>query len=143
MQLTNLVLLERIFKVDNISPQQVFNRIAAFIIRFLGSVPNDCVPTYDNETSVITKAQPGNMHCEHCLMPKSIRYRMYFSVSPGRAKCRFLKQNYKQMIPTQMQSHPTVLRFYIIFPVLVYTQSLLAFCILSFFEATVQILQCF
>ena len=40
---------------------------------------------------------------------------LYFAHSLGRKKYSFLKQHYEQMMPEQLQSHPSVCGFYTIY----------------------------
>ena len=57
LQLTSLVLSERISKKDNGSLEQVFNRIPLLNYRYFGSFSSDYVPTLDNYTFAIINAQ--------------------------------------------------------------------------------------
>ena len=55
------------------------------------------------------------MQGEHWLMIANYRQNLYFAVSFGRKKYRFLKQQYEQMMPDQLQSHPSVGGFHTIY----------------------------
>ena len=48
-------------------------------------------------------------------MIAKFRHEMYFADFLGRKKYRFFEQHYKQMMPTQIQSHPSVCSFYSIY----------------------------
>ena len=78
-------------------------------------VPSDYVPTLDNGTSAIINTQPSNMQGEHWIMIANSRQKLYFADSLGRKKYSFLKQQYEQMMPNPLQSHPTVCGFYTIY----------------------------
>ena len=43
------------------------------------------------------------------------RQKLYFADSLGRKRYSFLKQQYGQMMPEQLQSHPSVCGFYTIY----------------------------
>ena len=60
----------------------------------------------DDGTFAIMKTQPSNMQGEHWRTIAEFVYEMYFADYLGRKKYRFLKQEYKQMMPAQKQSHP-------------------------------------
>ena len=107
-------MLERISKTDIISFQQIFNRIPLLEYRYFGSFPSDYVPTLDNDAFAIIATQPRNMQGEHWIMIANFRHGMYFPDSLGRKKYRFIKQQNKQIMPAQLQSHPTVCGFYTI-----------------------------
>ena len=48
-------------------------------------------------------------------MIAKFRHEMFFADSLGRKKYRFFKQHYKQIMPTHLQSHPSVGVFYTIY----------------------------
>ena len=56
--------------------------------------------------------QPSNMQGEHWIMITNFRHELYFADSLGRKKYSFLKQQYEQMMPDPLQSHPSVCGFY-------------------------------
>ena len=64
--------------------------------------------------SIINK-QPSNMQGEHWIMIANFRHELYFADSLGCKGCSFLKQQYKQMMPAPLQSHPSVCGFYTIY----------------------------
>ena len=101
--------------MDNVSLQQIINRIPLLKYRYRGSFPSDYVPFLDNDTSAIINTQPSNMQGEHWIMIANSRQKLYFAESLGRKKYSFLKQQYEQMVPDPLQSHPSVCAFYTIY----------------------------
>ena len=99
-------------KMDNVSLQQMINRIPFLKYRYRGPFPSDYVPTLDNDTFAIINAQPSNMQGEHWIMIANFRQKLFFADSLGRKKYSFLKQQYEQMMPEPLQSHPSVCGFY-------------------------------
>ena len=55
-------------KLDNVSLQQIINRIPLLKYQYRGSSPSDYVPTLDNDTFAIINTQPSNMQGEHWIM---------------------------------------------------------------------------
>ena len=55
------------------------------------------------------------MQGEHWMMIEISRQKLYFADSRGRKMYNFLKQQYEQMIPDPLQSHPSVCGFYTIY----------------------------
>ena len=55
------------------------------------------------------------MQGEHWIMIANSRQNLYFADSLGREKYSFLKQQYEQMMPEPLQSHPSVSGFYTIY----------------------------
>ena len=55
------------------------------------------------------------MQSEHWIMIASSRQILHFAGSLCRKKYSFLKQQYEQMIPEPLQSHPIVCGFYTIY----------------------------
>ena len=102
-------------KKDNVSLQQIINRIPLLKYRYRGSFPSDCVPTLDNDTFAIINTQPSNLQGEHWIMIANSCQNLYFADSLGRRKNSFLKQHYEQMMPEPLQSHPSVCGFYTIY----------------------------
>ena len=86
LQLTRLVLLEKTSKMDNVSLQQIINRISLLKHRYRGSFPSDYVPTLDDDTFANINTQPGNMQGEHWIMSENSRQNFYFADSLGRKK---------------------------------------------------------
>ena len=109
------MLLEKTSKMDNVSLQQIFNRIPLLKYRYRGSFPSDYVPTLDNDIFATINTQPSNMQCEHWIMNANSRQKLYFADSLGREKYNFLKQHYGQMLPETLQSHPSLCGFYTIY----------------------------
>ena len=101
--------------MDIFALQQIINRILLLKFRYLGSFPSDYVPTLDNDTFAIINTQPSNMQGEHWIMIANSRPKLYFADSLGRKKHSFLKQQYEQMMPEPLQSHPSVCGFYTIY----------------------------
>ena len=94
LQLTSLVLFERKSKRDNVSLQQLINRVPLLKCRYRGSFPSDYVPTPDDDTSTIPNTQPSNMQGEHWIMIANSRQILCFADSLDRKKYSFFKQNY-------------------------------------------------
>ena len=101
--------------MDNFALQQIINRIPLLKFRYLGSFPSDYVPTLDNNTFAIINTQPSNMQGEHWIMIANSRQKLYSADSLGRKKYSFLKQQYEQMMPEPLQSHPSVCGFYTLY----------------------------
>ena len=55
------------------------------------------------------------MQGEQWIMIANSRQKLYFADSLGRKKYSFLKQQYEQMMPDPLQSHPSVCGFYTIY----------------------------
>ena len=114
LQLTSFVLLEKTSKMDNVSLQQIINSFPQRKYRYRGSFRSENDPTLNNDTFVIINTQPGNMQDEHVLMIANSYQTLYFADSLGRKSYSFLKQQYEQMMPQPLQSHPSVCGFYTI-----------------------------
>ena len=99
--------------MDNVSLQQKINRIPLLKYRYRGSSPSDNVPTLDKDTFTIINT--SNMQGERWMMIANSRQKLYFADSRGRKMYSFLKQQYEQMIPDPLQSHPSVCGFYTIY----------------------------
>ena len=52
------------------------------------------------------------MQGEHWIMIATFRHELHFADSLGCKMYNFLEQNYKQMMPVPLQSHPSVCGFY-------------------------------
>ena len=98
--------------MDNVSLQQIINRIPPLKSRYRDSFPSDYVPTLENETFAIINTQPSNMQGEHWIMIANTRQIMYFADSLGRKMYSFLKQQYEQMMQKPLKSHPSLCGFY-------------------------------
>ena len=96
--------------MDNVFPQQKINRIELLQYWYRGSFPSEYVPTLDNDTFAIINTQPNKMQGEHWIMIANICHKWYFVDSLGRGS--FLNQQYEQMMPEPLQSHPSVCGFY-------------------------------
>ena len=59
--------VEKTSKLDNVSLQQIINRIQLPKYRYRGSFPNQYIPTLDNDIFAIINTQPSNMQGEHWL----------------------------------------------------------------------------
>ena len=57
--------VEKTSKKDNVSLEQLINRIPLLKYRRRGSFPSDYVPTFENDTFAIISTQPSIMQCEH------------------------------------------------------------------------------
>ena len=110
-----MVLLEKTSKMDNVSLQQIINRIPLLKYCYRGSFPSDYVPTLDNDTFAIKNTQRSTSQGEHSIMIANSRQKLFFADSLGRKKYSFLKQHYEQMTPEPLQSHPSVCGFYTIY----------------------------
>ena len=103
--------------MENVSFQQVINRIPLIKYRYRGSFPSDYVPTLDNDTFAIINTRPRNMQGKRWIKIANSRQILYFADSLGRKKYSFLKQQYERMMPDPLQSHPSVSGFYTIYAV--------------------------
>ena len=145
--------------MNNVSLQQIINRIPLLQYRYRGSFHTDYVPTPDNDTLAIINRQPSKMQGEHWIMIANFRQKLYFADSLGRKKYSFLKQQYEQMMPEPLQSHPSVCGFYTIYAAFhlfkfrqeentgVYDVNVLSFIsnymsFSNFFIVNVQVIQC-
>ena len=81
----SLVLVEKTSETDNVSLQQVINRIPLLKYRYL-VFPSDYVPTLDNDTFAIINTQPSSMQGEHWLMIANSRQTLFFADSLGRKR---------------------------------------------------------
>ena len=57
MQMTRLLLLERISKMKNVAAQQIFSRVRLLKCRFFTSFPSNGVPFLPNEVFAFDKKQ--------------------------------------------------------------------------------------
>ena len=115
MQLTSSVLLEKKSNIDIVSLQQIINHIPLLKYWYRGSFPSDFVQTLDNDTFAFINTQPSNMQGEHWIMIANSCQILYFADSRGRKIYSFLKQQYEQLMPERLQSHPSVSGFYTIY----------------------------
>ena len=101
--------------MDNVSLQQKIYFIPLLKYRYRGSFPSDYVPILDKDTFALINTQPSKMQAEHWIMIANSR-RIFFSADClGRKKYNFLKQQYEQLMPEPLQSHPNVCDFYTIY----------------------------
>ena len=99
--------------MDIFALRQIINPIPLLNFRYLGSLPPDYVPVLGNDTFTIINTQPSNVQREHWITIANFRHELYFAASLGCKAYRFLSnQQYKQMMPTPLQSHPSVCGFY-------------------------------
>ena len=89
-------MLEKTFRMDNVSLQQIINRILLLKYRYRGSFPSDYVPILDNDTFAIINTQPSKMQGEHWIMIANSCQKLNFADSLGRSS--FLKQEFEQMM---------------------------------------------
>ena len=115
LQLTSLVLLEKVLKKDKISLEQKIKRIPLIKYWYHGSFPSDYVPTLDTATFANINMQLSNKQGKHWKTISKSRQILYFADSLGRKKYSILKQQTEQMIPEPLQSHPSACGFYTIF----------------------------
>ena len=101
--------------MDNVPLQQIFNRIPLLKYRYGGCFPYDYVPDLESDFFAIINTQPGNMQGEHWIMIANSRQILYSADSFGPKKYSFLKQQYEQMMPEPLQSHPSVCAFYTVY----------------------------
>ena len=113
LQLTSLVLLEKISEMDDFSFQQRFNCIPLPEYRCIGSFPFDYPRNLDSDNSAIINWQTSIVQGEHWIMVEDCRHNLYFADSLGQP-C-FPKQQYKQIMQRQLQPHPNVFSFYTIY----------------------------
>ena len=109
--------LEKTSKKDNVSLQQIFKRVPVLEYRHRGSFPSNYFRTLDNNTFAFINTQPNNIQGELWIMIANSCQTLYFADSLGRKKYTFLKQQYEQMMPEPLQSHPSVCSFYTIYAV--------------------------
>ena len=107
LQLASLILLEKTSKMDNVSLQQIINRIPLLKYVIRGSFPSDYVSTLDNDIFAYINTQPRNMQGEHWIMVAKFCQILCFADSLGRKKYSFPKHQYEQMMPESLQSHPS------------------------------------
>ena len=107
--------VEKISKVDKFSLQQLINRIPLLKYSYRGSSLSDYVPALDNDTFASINTQPGNMQGEHWIMIANYCQILYFAESLGRKMYSSFKQQYEEMTPESLQSHPSVCVFYTIY----------------------------
>ena len=103
LQLTSLVLLEKTSKIDNVTLQQLINRILLLKYWYRGSFPSDFVPTLDIDTFAIINTHLSYMQGKHWIMIANSRQILYFADSLGHKKYSFLKEQYEQMMPEPLQ----------------------------------------
>ena len=108
------MLLEKIYKIDNVAPRQIIDRIPLLKHRYIGSYPCDLVPPLPNITSAIVNTQPSQMEGSIGLWLQSFTIN-FFADSLGRQNYSFLGKHYLQLILQTLQVHPSVSGFYSIY----------------------------
>ena len=73
---------------------------------------SDYVLTLDNDTFAIINTQTSNMRGEHWILSPNSCQILYFADFVGCQKYSFFKQQYEQMMPEPLHSHPSVCGFY-------------------------------
>ena len=101
--------------MDIVSLQQIIHRTPLLKYRYHGSFPSDCVSTLDNDTFATINTQPCIMQGEHWIMIANFCQKLFFADTLGRKKYSFLKQQYEQMMPEPLQSHPSVCGFFTLY----------------------------
>ena len=101
--------------MDNVPLQQVNNCIPLLKYRYLGYFPSDNVSTLDKDTFAIVNTKPSEMQGEPWIFIAKLRQEILFADSLGRKKFRSLKQQYKQVMPAELQSHLSVCGFYTVY----------------------------
>ena len=79
-------------KMENVSLQQIVNRLPLLKCKYFGSLPSDYVPLLPNGTFATVKTQPSKIPGEHCEMIANCRHKLYFADSLGPTSV--LKQQY-------------------------------------------------
>ena len=102
-------------KKDNVSLQQIMNRIPLLKYQYRGSLPTDYVPTLENDTFAIIITQHSNMQGEPWIIIANSRQKLYFADSLDCKKYSFLKQQYEHIMPEPLQSHLSVCAFYTVY----------------------------
>ena len=100
--------------MDNVFLQQKINRIPLLKYRYRGSFLSDYVPTLDNDTFAFVNKQSSKMQGEHWIMIANSCQILCFPDSLGCKKYSLVKQQFEQMMPEPLQSHPSVCAFYTI-----------------------------
>ena len=106
------MLLEKTSKTDNISLQQIINRILLLTYGYQDSFPSEYVPTLDNDTLSTINTQPSNVQDAQWILIANCCQKLYFPDSHGRKKYSIIKLQYEQMTPEPLQSHPSACGFY-------------------------------
>ena len=97
VQLTNLVTLGKISKMDNVPLQQIINRIPLLKYRYFGYFPSDYVPIPPNETFAIIYRQSCFIQGKYWIIVANSCHKLHFADSLGGSI--LLKHQYKQMMP--------------------------------------------
>ena len=107
--------------MDNFAVQETISRIFLLKLRYLSSFRSDYVPTLDEDSFAIINTQPSNMQGEQWIKITNFRHEFYFADSRGCKRYSFLSNNNrhcKQMMPSPLQSHPSVCDFYTLYAAL-------------------------
>ena len=103
---------------DNVSLQQLINRIPLIKYRYIGSFPSDYVPTHDNDSFATKNKQQSKLQCEHWKVIANACQKKKIANILGRKRYTFLKQRCEQMVPEPLPSHPSVCVFCTIYAAL-------------------------
>ena len=100
--------------MDNVSLEQLVNRILLPNNRYIGSFRSDFVPILPNDIFAIIRTHPNNTPGEHWILTAISHHVTYFSDSLGLSikNYPFFKQKCRQVIPTRRQGNPSVCGFY-------------------------------
>ena len=107
--------LEKVSKKDIVSLHLLINFIPLLKFRFFGSFPSDYVPTLDNDIFATKKTQLSKLQGEQWKMIANACQKLNFANIFGRKMYTFLKEQFEQMMPDTLQSHPRVCCFYTIY----------------------------
>ena len=99
--------------MDNVSLQQIFNRIPLLMYRYFGSFASDYVPILVTETFAFINTQHSNIQGEIWTNIANSRHKSFSADSLGQRS--FLNQQYKQMMTQPLQSLTSVCCFYTIY----------------------------
>ena len=116
LQLTTLMLFEKVSKMENDHLRQIFNGIPLLKYRYFGSFLCNYTLILPIETFAIINTQPSNIPGEHWIMIANSHHNLSSANSLSRPS--FLKQQHKQMMPQPLEPHPSVWGFYTIYAAL-------------------------
>ena len=113
LQLTCLVLLEKLSNINNVYLWQLINHNPLLKYRCRVSLPSDNVPASDSDTSANSSTQPSKMQVDHWIMIANSRHKRYFADFLGQPS--FSRQQCEQMMSQPLQYHPSICGFYAIY----------------------------
>ena len=102
----NIGVVGKVSETDNVSLQQIINCTALINYRYLLSSPSDYVPFFHKETFAIINTQPSNIQEEQWIIIANSTHKLYSADAFDQPS--FLNEQYKQMMPEPLQSHPSV-----------------------------------